>query len=101
MNHLHGQAKIDAIMDLRFGDGTTPRSTPYMQGVRNALQQRAGCNQTIYPRHEPGTAEFDAYYAGIDEGRRLWEDTSQLNYMDERSELEVFKAAFNRVANDG
>lgn len=63
----------NAIFEKRFSHGTTPRSAPYKIGFRHAL--------TKTPDREfckPGTAEFDAYWAGYDDGRRSADTYAQL-----------------------
>lgn len=54
----------NAIFEKRFSQGTTPRSAPYKIGFRHALTKTP--DRDIC---KPGTAEFDAYWAGYDDGR--------------------------------
>lgn len=66
-------ATAKSLHDEAFEQARTPRSEPYKAGVLAALRNNAvdgggphGC------KHAPGTAEFDAFFAGMDEGRDLY-----------------------------
>lgn len=48
----------------------TPRSEPYRQGVRAGLERRLE-GRRLAPPYHPGTAEADAWAAGLDEGLAL------------------------------
>lgn len=59
------------VFDKAFKPGRAPRSDAYKQGVMACLRVRLdGAQHTACPYKE-GTAESDAYFAGIDEGRAL------------------------------
>lgn len=51
-----------------------PRSQAYKDGVMAALRFRAGEIKSLkgIDHYELGTAEADAWYAGLDEGHRRW-----------------------------
>ena len=52
-----------------------PRSEEYRQGVRAALQFRCE-GITIPALYKVGSAQLDAFLAGIDEGHRRWRRAS-------------------------
>lgn len=54
---------MQAVMAKRFSQGTTPRSNAYKMGYLCALAEAPS-----YGMYEPGSAEFDAYWAGYDNG---------------------------------
>ncbi len=59
------------VFDAAFHAGREPRSAAYKAGVLHYLRVRldgAAKEPCLYPA---GSAESDAYYAGIDEGRAL------------------------------
>lgn len=59
------------VFDKAFKPGRAPRSEAYKQGVMVCLRVRLdGVQHTACPYNE-GTAESDAYFAGINEGREL------------------------------
>lgn len=64
-------SQIDALMGKTFSTGRPARSKQYRQGVRDMLQNRL--SQTPFPacRFAEGGCEFDAYFAGQDEGRTI------------------------------
>lgn len=51
-----------------FTPGRTPRSTAYRLGTFDALRHHLGENKHTCP-YAAGSADFDAYWAGWDEGR--------------------------------
>ena len=62
------------IFHERFRPGAEPRSLAYRQGVLDRLRYDAG--EGVAPKYlmcyEPGTAERDAWLAGLAAGRLLW-----------------------------
>lgn len=50
-----------------------PRSREYMAGIAAALDKRAGLVQHIRTPHKVGTAQADAWFAGVREGHNLWD----------------------------
>lgn len=69
----HGHDQVDFLMEVAFGPGRIreKRSTAYMEGARSYLELRV--TGALLPcRYGTGTAEFDAYFAGLDEGREIW-----------------------------
>jgi hypothetical protein len=68
---------VDAIMAERFSGekypGATPRSEEYKAGVRAALEYHINDAVNFPPLPYPaGTPQADAWFAGTDEGHRLW-----------------------------
>lgn len=59
-----------AIYDWAFRPGREKRSDEYKQGVLNHLRNRLEGTELVCPV-QAGTVQFDAYYAGCDEGRVL------------------------------
>lgn len=51
--------------------GRTPRSDMYKQGTKAALAYRIEA-VAIQCSYSPGTAEFDAFFAGAAEGHAVW-----------------------------
>lgn len=58
-----------------------PRSSAYMRGVRDGLSWKAAGSPkgALSNPFAAGTAESDAWFSGLDEGKRSWEwDTEKL-----------------------
>jgi hypothetical protein len=70
-NNATPAATIDQLFNAAFAVPRDPRSSAYKAGVRAALQFRID-RRRIPKMYEPGTAEDDAYYAGIAEGHAIW-----------------------------
>lgn len=73
---LTEQVKLaDDLYHAAFAKARTARSHAYRMGVRDLLQAKAtGCRLGDEPlRWEAGTAELDAWFAGVEEGHRIWE----------------------------
>lgn len=64
-------ATVDQLFTAAFAVPRDPRSPSYKAGVRAALQFRIE-GRRIPKLYDPGTAEDDAYYAGIAEGHAIW-----------------------------
>lgn len=62
---------VEEIVRLAFSAPRMPRSEAYVAGVRDHLRARALTRQVLCPFRQ-GTAEADAWFAGVDEGRALW-----------------------------
>ena len=60
-----------AIFDHAFGPSRDRRSEAYKQGVLSALRVRVDGAEFVPCPYTAGSAEFDAYFAGICEGRAL------------------------------
>lgn len=60
-----------AVFDNAFRPGRAPRSEAYKQGVLACLQVRIDGLKHANCPYAQGTAESDAYFAGVEEGREL------------------------------
>lgn len=63
-------AKAQEIFDKAFQPGRPPRSAAYRAGVLSLLKLKLDKAPLGCP-HAPGSAEFDAFYAGVSEGHDL------------------------------
>ncbi len=61
----------DSIFNAAFTVPRDPRSAEYKAGVRAALAFRID-DRRIAHLYDAGTAQDDAYYAGMAEGHALW-----------------------------
>ena len=59
------------VFDKAFEPGREPRSDAYKQGVLACLRVRIDGMELVKCPFPAGTAEADAYYAGVNEGRAL------------------------------
>lgn len=64
-------ALVDATVAAGFSASRMPRSAAYRDGVRGLLLLRATGARLLCP-HRPGTAECDAFFAGVEEGKDWW-----------------------------
>jgi hypothetical protein len=66
---------LNSLLSSAFDAGLhrTPRSAEYRSGVRAFLLARLGGESLTNPC-ELGSASADAFYAGMDEGRRILAD---------------------------
>lgn len=64
------------IYEEAFGPDAvrTPRSAAYKQGALDALMFSAGDIPAVKCPHAPGSAEYDAYFAGVGEGHARWRE---------------------------
>jgi hypothetical protein len=64
---------VDDLMNEAFGDhrARDPRSAEYKQGCRHLLNRRMNGGSKGCP-YKAGTVQFDAFYAGVDEGITIW-----------------------------
>ncbi|CDG84141.1 hypothetical protein [Janthinobacterium agaricidamnosum] len=65
---------VDQLLDAAFNVPRDPRSTPYKAGARAALVFRIE-GVAIPTAYTAGTAEADAFSAGIEEGHAIWRRT--------------------------
>ncbi|ADH86723.1 hypothetical protein [Desulfurivibrio alkaliphilus] len=63
--------KSQEIFQKTFGTPRDPRSPEYRAGVLAALRFRFGEATTIATPHQAGTAQADAFFAGLAEGHAL------------------------------
>jgi len=66
-----GLALVDVLIRKAFPSTRPHRSVAYMLGAHELLLARACIGSSTCP-YAAGTAEFDAYFAGADEGRAIW-----------------------------
>lgn len=65
------ESAIDRLMSTTFCPGRDPRSDEYKAGARAVLMFLLEGAPMPRP-FEMGTAQADAFYAGVDEGRGVW-----------------------------
>lgn len=63
---------LDQLMARAFNRPRTLRSAEYRYGTRAYLEGKFFGRPTTSPFAD-GTPQADAYYAGIDEGRHIWQ----------------------------
>ena len=64
----------DQLLDAAFNVPRDPRSSQYKAGARAALAFRTECAPIVQP-YAAGSAEADAFSAGIEEGHAIWRRT--------------------------
>lgn len=64
----------DQLLDAAFSVLRDPRSSQYKAGARAALAFRTECALIVQP-YAAGSAEADAFSAGIEEGHAIWRRT--------------------------
>lgn len=62
---------VEHLMKATFDRPRDPRSDAYKLGVRSLLNSRATRTPLARP-YAAGTVEFDAFFAGVDEGHAVW-----------------------------
>lgn len=76
-------SEADRIFRKAFqGTTRTPRSPAYKHGVRAALRYRCEGRPIALP-YRAGTAEADAYWAGLNEGHALWRERQPVAPLDQ------------------
>ncbi len=63
--------RAERVVEEAFPRHNTPRSEEYKAGARAILKYLLAGNPILCP-FEPATAEHDAYYAGVDAGKRMY-----------------------------
>ena len=69
--YITDMAKAQELFDKAFFEGRAPRSDEYRKGVMDALRFRFDGAKIACPWPQ-GTAQADAYYAGVNEGHGIW-----------------------------
>jgi hypothetical protein len=64
---------VDHLFNAAFHAARDPRSLEYKTGAIALLDLRVHGNPILRP-YVPGTAQADAFWAGVDEGRAIWRD---------------------------
>lgn len=62
---------VDELMRAAFDVARDPTSPEYKAGARATLEHRIHQRPARCP-HNLGTAQADAWFAGVDEGRAIW-----------------------------
>lgn len=62
---------VEELFAAAFDIARDTRSPEYKAGVRAALEYRVN-GVRIHCPHPSGSAQFDAFYAGIGEGHNIW-----------------------------
>ncbi|MER2623559.1 MAG: hypothetical protein ABTS22_06435 [Accumulibacter sp.] len=82
-NHPQTQAEIDAeharavrIIDEAFPRHGTPRSDVFKAGASALLKYLLAGTPVRCP-YEPGTVEYDAFYAGVESGKKIYCHTEE------------------------
>ena len=63
--------RAERVVEEAFPRHNTLRSEEYKAGARAILKYLLAGNPILCP-FEPATAEHDAYYAGVDAGKRMY-----------------------------
>lgn len=66
---------IAELTDTALKHGT-PRSPEYRRGIEDVLRLKFGGHPIRCP-FQPGTAQFDAYFAGNDRGHAIYREEAQ------------------------
>lgn len=64
-------ATAQELFDEAFAGPRTPRSAAYQAGVLAVLQHLVDGVPHVSCPFPAGSAQFDAFHAGVDEGRRI------------------------------
>lgn len=64
---------VQDLMNKAFENARTPRSIEYREGCRALLNRRIH-GDMMYCPYPAGSAQFDAWYAGVEEGWSLWRE---------------------------
>ena len=68
----------EALFEAAFHPHREPRSDAYKAGVLAALRYRLGEAEHVECPHQPGTAERDAFFAGVSEGHSLAREVEEV-----------------------
>jgi hypothetical protein len=67
--------KAEELFEAAFSKPRDPRSDEYKAAVRAALRHHAH-GEPIRCPYAVGTAQADAWFAGLDEGHAIWREFS-------------------------
>lgn len=62
---------VDTLLDAAFDESRAPRSAEYKDGARSVLEAKVSGGRLHCP-YPHGTAQCDAFFAGVTEGNQLW-----------------------------
>lgn len=68
--------RAQRIVDETFLARSTTHSPEYRDGCLAILQYFLACRPVLCP-HDPGTVEHDAFYAGVDAGKKIYCHTEE------------------------
>lgn len=63
--------RAERVVEEAFPQYGTPHSDEYKAGAKAILQYLLAGKRVLCP-YNPATAEHDAYYAGVDAGKRMY-----------------------------
>lgn len=67
---------VDQLISAAFDRPRDRRSDAYKQGARALLISRVSL-ATLICNFQPGSVEFDAFFAGVEEGRAIWQNAQR------------------------
>jgi hypothetical protein len=67
--------RAQELFEVAFASDSlrTPRSQAYRKGVLSELEFRYGVIVHVENPYRIGTAEADAFFSGVQEGREIWQ----------------------------
>jgi len=68
---MNNEPLAQQVFDIAFRKARDERSAEYKLGVLNCLKVRLDGEKNLSCPYPTGSAQADAYFAGIDEGRAL------------------------------
>lgn len=95
--HRQVTALVDCTVAAGFAASRMPRSDAYREGVRAMLLLRA-TNARLLCHYRPGTAECDAFFAGVEEGKDWWRYQVQQMVADQAAGLQPGRHVAGSVA---
>ena len=69
-------ARAERIVESAFPQHGTPRSDVFKSGAAAILKYMLAGRPVLCP-HDPGTVEHDAFYAGVDAGKKIYCHTEE------------------------
>lgn len=84
-----------AVFDEAFKPGRAPRSEAYKQGVLASLRVRIDRLPKVPCPYVVGTADSDAFFAGVEEGRDLSPEDGQPGLLDVYAYLDEIEQGEN------
>jgi hypothetical protein len=73
------KGKAEELFESAFSEPRNPRSGEYKAGVLAALWHHAHDGEPIRCPYASGTAQADAWFAGVDEGHSIWRESREPN----------------------
>lgn len=89
------ELRAQAVFDEAFKPGRAPRSEAYKQGVLASLRVRIDRLPTVPCPYVVGTADSDAFFAGVEEGRDLSPEDGQPGLLDVYAYLDEIEQGEN------